>query len=282
MPQYTITILHFTTVTGSPGPHMCFIVGQHRALRKEGIALKGKYSRMRIHTQASLKPICALSSLRFALQAVVKLAMSLEHNQELADQLREKGKQLPPDSHYRRALLIAAKNIETHPVIVETDKIAREIRGVGPKIVQELVKNGLKASSSKRDRSFMAGADAAMPGRKRHGATPRRSSISAAGHESNINIAHVLKARAGSTPGGVWAAMHRAARHIECWPTPLETVQQCFAVPRVSAYFAKIIVTEILRRELTGDERVYLAGAEAQMARLSGARPEHDASTSHL
>ena len=62
-----------------------------------------------------------------------------------------------------------------------------------------------------------------------------------------------------------------AANHIAQWPTPIQTVQQCFAVPGVNVYLAKVIVTEILRRELTGDEHAYLGGAEAQRARLSGA-----------
>ncbi len=71
--------------------------------------------------------------------------------------------------------------------------------------------------------------------------------------------------------------MHKAAKRIELWPTPIETVQQCFVVPGVSAYLAKIIVTEIVGRELTDDERGYLAGAEAQAARLIGACPERGA-----
>ena len=73
--------------------------------------------------------------------------------------------------------------------------------------------------------------------------------------------------------------MHKAAKRIELWPTPVDTVQQCFAVPGVSAYLAKIIVAEIVGRELTDDERAFLAGAEAQAARLTGACPERGAAS---
>ena len=99
-------------------------------------------------------------------------------------------------------------------------------------------------------------------------AAERRSSSSSAVHEHNVSIAAALKAKTEGMSKGIWEASRKAARHIERWPTPIKTLQQCFGVPGVSIYIAKIVVTEILSRDLTGDERAYLAGAEAQMARL--------------
>ncbi len=194
--------------------------------------------------------------------------MDAERNQELANKLREKAQQMPPGSSYKLALLVAAKNIESHPAPIETEKIARGVKGVGPKIAQELINIGVKESSSKRDRSFIAGADAVVPIRRRRVAEERRSSSSSAVHEHNVSIAAALKAKAEGRSKGIWEASRKAARHIERWPTPIKTLQQCFGVPGVSIYIAKIVVTEILSRDLTGDERAYLAGAEAQMARL--------------
>ena len=81
-------------------------------------------------------------------------------------------------------------------------------------------------------------------------------------------LAAALKARAEGRSKGIWEASKKAATHIERWPTPIKTLQQCFGVPGVSIYLAKIVITEVLSRDLTGDERAYLAGAEAQMARL--------------
>jgi hypothetical protein len=199
--------------------------------------------------------------------------MSLRRNQELADKLWQKAQSMPDNSNHRCALLVAAKNIERHPVLIETDRHAREVKGVGPKIVQELVKLGLQVCKSQLARSFVEGADAIMPARKRRAAAMWQSSPSSARCERNAIIANALRARAGSKPGGIWAAMNKAANNIEQWPAPIETVQHCFAVPGVSAYLANVITTEILHRELTDEERAYLAGAEVQAARLSGTRP---------
>ena len=92
--------------------------------------------------------------------------MASECNRILADGLWEKAQKLPEGANYRYALLIAARNIESHPLPIATDVDARKVKGVGPRIVKELSTMGLKASTSKRGRLFMEGADAVMPAKR--------------------------------------------------------------------------------------------------------------------
>ena len=106
----------------------------------------------------------------------------------LADGLWDKAQKLPEGAHYRYALLIAARNIESHPLPIATDVDARKVKGVGPRIVKELSTMGLKASTSKRGRLFMEGADAVMPAKKNCRTDANQESTSSPEQEHNSAI----------------------------------------------------------------------------------------------
>ena len=192
----------------------------------------------------------------------------------LADGLWEKAQKLPEGAHYRYALLIAARNIESHPLPIATDVDARKVKGVGPRIVKELSTMGLKASTSKRDRLFMEGADAVMPAKKHCQTDANQESTSSPEQEHNSAITNALLDLSRKEGQGFSTGMRIAAQNIKHCRMKIETVQQCLSVPGVNVYLAKLIITQILRRALTDDEQAFLAGAELQVQRLFGTRPK--------
>ena len=192
-------------------------------------------------------------------------------NENLANKLRFEVRSLPACAKaWRCTLLIAAKNAQEYPHPIETESDARQVEGVGSAVAKVLVKYGLKSSADKRAHELVEGANVGMPKRARHNPLTA-DAASAAQQKDNAMIARKLRALADNRPGDdvTRSAIRRAAREIERWPKKLETIRQCFAVPKVSMFIAKIIITEVLDRGLTDDE-------QSLAARIQNFRSTHE------
>ena len=194
-------------------------------------------------------------------------ACEMPQNQEIARGLRQRAHELPPGDRKRYALFIAAKNIESHHAAIETDKQAREVKRVGPAVVNELMGLGVKASSSKRDRLYIEGANMVLP-TKRHQLATVQTTQPLLNCEFNAGIALSLRKVAERKDGGFRAAILTAAKRIAQWPTELDTIQKCMAVPGVKASLATMIITEVVCRELHEDEKAFLKGAGMERQEL--------------
>ena len=192
------------------------------------------------------------------------------NNRKFATALREKANTLPDGAGYKYALITASCNIANHLEEIHTETDARKVQGVGPKIVEELLMYGLEPSTSKRDRSFIEGADAVRrPNKQQRGDTAMRQlPTSTEGLQQNSAIARVLLNIAKEKEDGFQKGLQKAAMNIQKWPTEIKTVQQCFEVPGVSTHITKLIMTEALQRDITEEEQAFLQGAEMQAGRL--------------
>ena len=162
----------------------------------------------------------------------------------LADGLWDKAQKLPEGAHYRYALLIAARNIESHPLPIATDVDARKVKGVGPRIVKELLTMGLQASTSKRGRLFMEGADAVMPANKHCRTDANQNSPSSPEQEHNSAITDTLLDLSRKEGQGFSTGMRIAAHNIKQCRMKIETVQQCLSVPGVNVYLCLLYTSD--------------------------------------
>ena len=181
-------------------------------------------------------------------------------NQQLADGLRRHAMRLESGSAYRYALLIAAKNIEARPSPLETDRQAIEVKGVGQKIVHELCDLGLQRSRCIEGRHFIDGANAARPGKLRRSAVCRGDFLHGPSG-TNPNIASELCRVASAKDGGFRIALLAAARNIKRWPECAARVKTLMEIPGVNAAIAKIVVCDILHKELTAADEAFLNGS---------------------
>ena len=77
-----------------------------------------------------------------------------------------------------------------------------------------------------------------------------------------FELASGLRDFAKQKNGSFRISIMQAANHIEKWPTEINNLQQCVDVPGVKAHLAKMIITEIMCRNLRDDEQAFLDGAE--------------------
>ena len=189
-------------------------------------------------------------------------------NKELARSLRQRGHELPEGSKTRVGLFVAAKNIENHPTPLTTDKEAREVPRVGPTIVNILLELGwLTASSSKRDRAYIMGADSVTPVRRQQLAHAPIT-MTSAGCDANIKLACRLRKFAKEKDPCFRTSIMRAADQIEKRPVEVESLQQCYDIPGVNTHLAKLIIKEIMGRSLRDDEEYFLEGAEGKRRKM--------------
>ena len=189
-------------------------------------------------------------------------------NKDIANSLRQRAHELPEGSKTRYGLFIAAKSIENHPTPLTTDKEAREVPRVGSTIVSILLEMGfLQASSSKRDRLYLMGADSVTPAR-RHQLACAPAPVSLARCDENIKLACRLRKFAKEKEQCFRTSIMQAADHIEKRPIGIKNIQQCFDIPGVNTHLAKMIVTEVMCRDLQQDEEAFLEGAEGKRRKV--------------
>jgi hypothetical protein len=184
-------------------------------------------------------------------------------NKEFARSLRQRAHELPPGDKARYGMFIAAKHIENHTTPLTTDKQAREVPRVGVKIVEMLVELGLEVSTSKRDRMHIGGANAVVPAKRRALGASAVSLLSNP-RIGNGHVARRLRDFAASRTGTFLHCILAAADCVEQQPEEVESVQQLLRIPGIRSHTAKLIVTEIMCRQLREDEIAFLEGADAK------------------